>query len=135
MYHIVFSENSSDRYKCAYYSGELVDNKFIRKDYIIIQDAVACEFPHILKANNQLYIQWLEFSELFTSFSEDNGSTWSNPKFFFNDTDDSIIRYDYKSNLKRNLPLDVSYIFSYKTSHCSLGISSNLLSDEEVNNK
>ncbi len=135
LYHIVFSENSSDRYKCAYYSGELVDNKFIRKDYIIIQDAVACEFPHILKANNQLYIQWLEFSELFTSFSEDNGSTWSNPKFFFNDTDDSIIRYDYKSNLKRNLPLDVSYIFSYKTSHCSLGISSNLLSDEEVNNK
>ncbi len=53
----------------------------------------------------------------------------------YNDTDDSIIRYDYKSNLKRNLPLDVSYIFSYKTSHCSLGISSNLLSDEEVNNK
>ena len=70
LYHIVFSENSSDRYKCAYYSGELVDNKFIRKDYIIIQDAVACEFPHILKANNQLYIQWLEFSELFTSFQK-----------------------------------------------------------------
>ncbi len=156
-YHIVFSENNSDRYHCAYYSGELVDNKFNRKDYtiiqdavacefphilkvnnglyiqwlefselftsfsedngstwsnpkFIIQDAVACEFPHILKVNNGLYIQWLEFSELFTSFSEDNGSTWSNPKFFFNDTDDSIIRYDYKSNLKRNLPLDVSYI-------------------------
>lgn len=134
-YHIVFSENNSDRYHCAYYSGELADNKFIRKDYIIIQDAVACEFPHILKSNNELYIQWLEFSELFTSFSEDNGSTWSSPKFFFNDTDDSIIRYDYKSNPKRNLQLDVSYIFSYKTSHCSLGIPSNLLSDECVNNK
>lgn len=135
LYHMVFSENNGDRYHCTYYSGELVNNKFLKKDYIIIQDAVACEFSHILKVNNELYIQWLEFNELFTSFSEDNGSTWSDPKSFFNDTDDSIIRYDYKSNIRNNIPLDVSYIFSYKTSHCSLGIPNNLLPNEGVKNK
>ncbi|CUQ25600.1 Uncharacterised protein [Clostridium paraputrificum] len=124
-YHIVFSEKNNDKYYCTYYSGQLKNNSFIKKDYFIIQDTIACEFPHILRIKNELYIQWIEFSELFTTFSKDNGFTWSKPNFFTNDSDNSVIRYDYKSNFIKDKNNDICNIYSYEDIFSILGISSN----------
>ena len=121
-YHITFSENNNDKYYCSYVYLCKNNEKISIKENLNISKTVACEFPTIFMIDDNLYIQWLEFNELFTSYSKNNGKTWSSPKFFNNPKDEVIVGYNYKSNfLNDNIYL--YNMFSYNKSYYPLGIS------------
>ena len=73
-----------------------------------------------------LYAQWIEYSNLSTSYSNDLGNNWSKPTIF----DDSstimyspeIIRYDIQSNYLTNNNCFVKNIYGYSNSYIPLGI-------------
>ena len=98
------------------------NKKISVKEHLNIYKTVACEFPNISMINDKLYIQWLEFNELFTSCSKDYGKTWSYPNLFNNNENKSIIRYDYRCNFLNDNKIYLSNIFSYNKDYYPLGI-------------
>ncbi|MCI6190587.1 MAG: hypothetical protein MSA89_00200 [Clostridium sp.] len=120
-YHITFSENNDNKYYCSYVYIYMKNKKISVKEHLNISKTIACEFPNISMIDDKLYIQWLEFNELFTSYSKDYGKTWSYPNLFNNNENKSIIRYDYRYNFFNN-KIYLSNIFSYNKDYYPLGI-------------
>lgn len=126
VYHIVYSENNDNCYVCKYISLSISSNKIIVHNNKILYENLACTFPHIIINNDMLYAQWIEYSNLSTSYSNDLGNNWSKPTIF----DDSstimyspeIIRYDIQSNYLTNNNCFVKNIYGYSNSYIPLGI-------------
>lgn len=126
-YHVVYSENNDDKYYCNYTSGYIKDNVFNIYSENILKECIACEFPSLSLINDSLYCQWLEYDNLYTSSSNDNGITWGKPKLFNCDRDEYFTRYSYKcnKNIKYNFILD--NFFSFNTDFRPLGFDTNIL--------
>lgn len=120
--HIAFSENNSRRYYCTYIKGYINDNQFIIYNYQTISKTVACTFPNLIQCKNMLYLQWIEYSNLYTSISYDMGKTWLNP---FTDNlayNNPFKCYSYKSNYHNDIIANSSAIFAYNNSIEILGL-------------
>lgn len=131
IFHISYSENNSNRYYCVYLKGSFNNGKFFTSKYTNIKTSLACTFPHLIGINNALYIQWLEYHDLYTSVSINSGDDWSIP-MIVDDSETSdlmFIRYDCKSNYDSNNASNFSNIFATELSNNSpikiIGINKN----------
>lgn len=97
-YHIAFSENHDNKYYCKYINISLENNVLKINQESIISKDVMCLFPSIIKKNSTLYIQWVEYFDLFICQSDDFGMNWSKPIIDKNISNKPFIRYQYISD-------------------------------------
>lgn len=121
-YHITFSENNFHRYHCTYIKGYISENEFIILNYQTVSKTVACTFPNLIECENILYLQWIEYSNLYACISYDAGGTWMKP--FIDDfaPDNPFICYNYKSNYLNDKINNSSAIFACNNSSKILGL-------------
>lgn len=94
-FHIVFSENDYNKYHCKYINITLENDNFKINQESIISKEVMCLFPSIIKKDSTMYIQWVEYFDLFISKSDDFGTSWSNPIIDKSMSNQQFIRYQY----------------------------------------
>lgn len=75
-YHIIYSENNSNKYYCTYIRGYFENGVFIQLNNLKLNDTVACTFPNIIEYNDTIYAQWIEYHNLYVSMSHNGGYTW-----------------------------------------------------------
>ena len=97
-YHIVFSENHDNKYYCKYVNISLENNFLKINQESIISKDVMCLFPSIIKENSTIYIQWVEYFDLYICKSCDYGMNWSKPIMDKNISNQPFIRYQYISD-------------------------------------
>ncbi|MFR8620315.1 MAG: hypothetical protein ACLVEC_05905, partial [Romboutsia timonensis] len=97
-YHIVFSENHDNKYYCKYVNISLENNFLKINQESIISKDVMCLFPSIIKENSTIYIQWVEYFDLYICKSCDLGMNWSKPIMDKNISNQPFIRYQYISD-------------------------------------
>lgn len=122
-YHIAFSENNSSRYYCTYINGYINEYKFITSNYETISKTIACTFPNLIEYSNILYIQWIEYSNLYTRLSYDFGKTWLQPSIDELASNNPFICYNYKSNYSDDKANNPFAIFACKSSLKILGLN------------
>jgi len=122
-YHIAFSENNSCRYYCTYINGYINEYKFITTNYETISKTIACTFPNLIEYSNILYIQWIEYSNLYTRLSYDFGKTWLQPSIDELASNNPFIFYNYKSNYSNDKGNNPFAIFACKSSLKILGLN------------
>ena len=97
-YHIVYSENYDNKYYCKYINLSLENSSLkINKESIVSKD-VMCLFPSLIKEDSTLYIQWVEYFDLYICKSEDSGINWSKPIINKDISNQPFIRYQYISD-------------------------------------
>ena len=121
-YHILFSENNSNRYYCTYINGYINNLTFNVANSSIISDTVACTFPNIIQYNNKIYAHWIEYHNLFVRYSNDYGNTWSNTSIYNNALADPFVCCNYHSNLPNTNVLNYFTLYMNQNSTNILGI-------------
>ena len=97
-FHIVFSENNDSKYYCKYININLENDSLKINQESTISKNVMCLFPSIIKENSTLYIQWVEYFNLYSCKSSDLGISWSRPTMDINISNQPFIRYQYISD-------------------------------------
>ena len=121
-YHLCFCEYIKNGYAVKYISGYLNNNKFHIDNSSYLSKPSTCMYPSLVKKDNKLFICWVDFNKLFTSYSEDTGKTWSGPSIDNYSTEDDFIRSTFYSNYKDDLSYNISYVFSTLNEIGILGI-------------
>lgn len=110
-YHIVFAENNSNKYFCKYIGGNIVNNSFSISTEQYITKHSMCVFPNLISSYSKIYIQWVEYFDLYTSESSNYGKSWSKPKLNSSVSDLNFQRYEFRSN---NHTYNTTTIFALK---------------------
>ncbi|MCC3863598.1 hypothetical protein K0040_04645 [Terrisporobacter petrolearius] len=97
-YHIVFAENNKNRYYCKYIQGNFIEDNFNITSEKYISKNSMCVFPNLISTYSKIYIQWIEYFDLYTSESLDFGKSWSDPKLNYSASDFPFQRYEFRSN-------------------------------------
>lgn len=97
-YNIVFAENNRNKYYCKYIQGSFIDNNFTILSEKYISENSMCVFPNLISTSSKIYIQWVEYFDLYTSESLDFGKSWSKPKLNYLASDLPFQRYEFRSN-------------------------------------
>lgn len=122
-YHIVFSENKNDKYLCMYITGFFKKGKFNVTKCCSSNNTIACMFPNISVINDNIYIQWIEYNHLYTTYSNNYGSTWTPCKLNNSSCINSFQGYNFKFNKPPNCSYNTEIFFALCNSVKPLGIS------------
>lgn len=110
-YHIVYSENNNLKYHCQYLKLEINNTNFKILESSLIKNNIMCLFPTLLIQSNNIFIQWVEYNNLYICKSINSGKTWSKSNKNNSISDYIFLRYYYKSNYKLDNNYNLSYIF------------------------
>ena len=77
-YHILFSENNSSKYLCTYINGYINNNFFNTGNTAVIGSTIACMFPNVIESNNKIFVNWIEYHNLYLCSSDNYGQNWNN---------------------------------------------------------
>lgn len=121
LYHIVFSENFFNKYRCHYINGYLEDDSFNTSKSLLIGNTIGCTFPHLIQYNSIIYIQWIEYHDLYTCYSNNFGHSWSNPILDETGSKLPFTRYQFISNSDTDSDYKLSTVFGCKDSIKLLG--------------
>lgn len=110
-YHIVYSENHDCKYHCKYLKFFIENNNFKIIENHSLKNNIMCLFPTIIFNSPNIFIQWVEYHDLYICKSSNYGHTWNNTiqnKYISNY---NFLRYYYKSNNNLNNNYNLSYVF------------------------
>ena len=110
-YHIVYSENNNLKYHCQYLKLEINNTNFKILESSLIKNNIMCLFPTLLIQSSNIFIQWVEYHNLYICKSINLGKTWSKSNKNNSISDCTFLRYYYKSNCKLDNNYNLSYIF------------------------
>ena len=121
LYHVVFSENTQNQYSIKYMNYNIKDDTFIENLSCFLTEPSLCSFPCIILENSTLYIMWVCFEKLYTSFSNDLGSTWSTPICDETSINEDFLRTHVHSNVNEDLIYKDIDLFTTMTNLSILG--------------
>jgi len=110
-YHIVYSENNDYKYYCRYLKLTIKDNIFKIIENKSLKNNIMCLFPTLISNKSNLFIQWVEYHDLYTCKSFDDGKSWGEPIKNTSISHYQMLRYYYKSNCNINNNYNLSYVF------------------------
>lgn len=113
-YHIVYSENANGAYAVKYINGYLNERSFKGNDSKYITGPSTCSFPNLTILRDRIYIMWVQYNKLYTSYSDDVGKTWSEHSIDEYSIEEDFIRYNFKSNFINDKPYNTDCVFSTK---------------------
>lgn len=110
-HHIVFAENNGNKYFCKYTNGNIINDNLDILTEKYISNHTMCVFPNIISNCSKIYIQWIEYFDLYICESSDFGKTWSEPYLNSSISDLSFKRYEYRSS---NNTYNANNVFALK---------------------
>ncbi|SCH31461.1 MULTISPECIES: hypothetical protein [unclassified Romboutsia] len=111
-YHLTFCENLDNGYSVKYLNGYLNDTSFDTDISTYITGPSTCMYPSFLKKDSTLYLMWVNFGKLHTSYSKDLGKSWSEHEIDEYSVENDFMRANFFSNYKDDLPYNVNTVFT-----------------------
>lgn len=96
-YHIAFSEKNNNKYFCKHIKGNLINDTFQIIKESFVSSNLMCIFPSLIEQDSNIYIQWVEYFNLYTSKSLDYGNTWSLPTVDEYLSNSPFVLYEFRS--------------------------------------
>lgn len=121
-YHIVFSENNSNKYYCIYIHGYIENSHFHMIHNWILCDTVACTFPTIIEYNSIIYAEWIEYHNLYLMYSQNYGHTWSHNSIAQDSSSLPFSCCSYHSNAPSNDTFNYYTLYIFKNTLKILGL-------------
>ncbi|MGL4914542.1 MAG: hypothetical protein ACRC3Y_19140 [Romboutsia sp.] len=118
-YHIVFCENSGNGYAVKYINGYLNENSLDIDTSTYITGPSTCMYPSFIKEKSKLYIMWVNYGRLHTSYSTDLGKSWSEHTIDDSSLEDDFVRANFFSNFESDNIYNVGSVF---TIHDDIGL-------------
>ncbi|AOT68495.1 hypothetical protein [Geosporobacter ferrireducens] len=107
---IVYSEYIDGNLVVKYEKYKMAGNKLIKKSEYELSNPGNCSYPTLIMFDNMLWTVWTEYDYVASSFSEDNGMTWSVPYQWTESKEGIFVRYKYCLNPRNS---DRSYLLNY----------------------
>lgn len=120
-FHITYCYKLDDNYCISYIRGNFNDNIFKQDISKNITDPSIYVYPSFVVEENTLYITWVHLNKLFTCFSEDNGSSWSEKFIDSNSRNYPFLRSKFLSNYKDDLNFNNCNLFILENEISFLG--------------
>lgn len=111
-YHITFCENGGNGYAVKYLNGYLNENSLYIDTSVYITGPSTCMYPSLIKEKSKLYIMWVNYGKLHTSFSTDIGKEWSDHDIDDSSIEDDFVRANFFSNYITDSDYNVSSVFT-----------------------
>ena len=121
IYHIVYSEKNQNQFYCKYINL-FFENKIPHiQSNIFLSTKIPSLFPNLIKYNDILYCQWMEYNHLYSTCSLNNGESWTDIKLFNEIYNYSFTQFIFKSNANKDELLNAPKFYSYTNSLKLLG--------------
>ena len=111
-YHLTFCENIDNGYAVKYMTGYLNENKFDINTSNYISGPSTCMYPNLVKHNSSLYLMWVNYNKLYTSFSNNLGKTWSEHEIDDYSLDEDFCISKFISNYNDDSAYNVTSVFT-----------------------
>ena len=111
-YHITFCENIENGYAVKYINGYLNENSLDVNISTYISGPSTCMYPTLIKYKSTLYLMWVNYGKLITSFSTDLGKSWNEHKIDDFSIEEDFARAKFISNYKEDLPYNLNSVFT-----------------------
>lgn len=111
-YHITFCESLETGYAVKYLNGYLNDTTFEIDISSYITGPSTCMYPTFLKKDSTLYLMWINYGKLYTTYSTNLGRNWSTHEIDDFSVEDDFIRAYFYSNFKNDIPYNVNTVFT-----------------------
>ncbi|MBN1038997.1 hypothetical protein DVW12_09815 [Clostridium botulinum] len=122
-YHLLFSENNTNKYCCTYISGYIKNNTFNVINNWTIADTVACTFPNLIEYNHKIYANWIEYHTLYVRSSPNNGNNWSDILIDYDSSSLEFVYCNYHSNFTYDKNLNSYALYRDENSNTLLGLT------------
>ena len=126
IYHIVYSEKNENQFYCKYINLFFQGKTPYIQNNEFLSTKIASLFPNIIKYKDILYCQWMEYNHLYTTYSLNNGESWSNIKLFNETYNYNFTQFIFKSNSNKDEYLNAPKFYSYNNALELLGTKINI---------
>ena len=120
-FHITYCYEIDDNYSVAYIRGTLKNNIFKEEIYKNITNPSIYMYPSFVIEDGIIYLIWVHLNKLFTCFSEDNGTSWSEKFIDSNSRNYNFLRNKFLSNYKYDLSFNNCNLFIIENEISFLG--------------
>jgi hypothetical protein len=101
--HISYCEFRSENLIVKYEKYKLIDTmEVVKITENYLSNPVNCMYPTFVFYDNKLWIVWIEYDNVMSSYSNDMGLNWSNPYLWKESKGVDFARYKFNSNGKDN---------------------------------
>ncbi|MCT4508381.1 MAG: hypothetical protein N4A48_06400 [Tepidibacter sp.] len=97
-YHITWSEFVNNNLLIKYTKGYFDEDIFSISNIINISELSNCSFPTFIKTGDVLWNVWTQMNNIYSSYSFDNGKTWSDPRMDSESIKNKFIIYKFRTN-------------------------------------
>ncbi|WP_129596818.1 hypothetical protein [Anaerophilus nitritogenes] len=99
--HITYSAYIDGNLMIKYEKYRLEQDKAIKKIEHILSNPANCTYPLFVKEKEKLWTVWTEYDQVVSSFSIDEGITWSDPYLWKESKGILFFQYKYYTNYKK----------------------------------
>ncbi|MGN9165247.1 hypothetical protein ACTNDY_08255 [Tissierellaceae bacterium HCP3S3_D8] len=108
--HIAYSEYNNENLRIKYMRYIYNDDFFIKEKEEILSNEGNPSNPTIIMEDSTIWVVWNESSNLFSSYSLDNGDSWSSIYLWNESKSNNMVRYKYITNIvDRHVKFDYTF--------------------------
>ncbi|AFS77958.1 hypothetical protein Curi_c09420 [Gottschalkia acidurici 9a] len=108
--HITYSEYENENLTIKHKKIKVHPDKIEEVSYNVLSNLANCTYPTLIYENETLWNVWTEYDNVMSSYSLDEGETWSNPYLWKESKEVNFVRYKFITNEEK---LRKNYIMNY----------------------
>ena len=108
--HVTYSEYENENLTIKHKKIKVYPNEIKEVSYNVLSNLANCTYPTLIYENNTLWNVWTEYDNVMSSYSLDEGETWSNPYLWKESKGIDFVRYKFTTNEEK---LQKSYLMNY----------------------
>ncbi|WP_077366885.1 hypothetical protein [Anaerosalibacter sp. Marseille-P3206] len=109
--HLTYSKYIDGNFGISYINFDISNNSFHKKVESIMSNIENCSHPILIKYLDKLWIIWLEYESIFSRYSTDDGSKWSNIYQWRESKHIDFVRYKYAEYPTKDSNKKLNYSF------------------------
>lgn len=111
--HVVYSKYMEGNFGISYtkYNINDIELKHITHEDVILSNLENSYYPTIIKYGSRLWVTWLEYENLLSRYSLDNGKNWGSIYLWKESKHVDFVRYKYCENTTKNTNRKLNYSF------------------------
>lgn len=98
MLDICYSKYIEGNLVVTYEKYKIEDLNVIKETESLLSNPANCMYPTLVYSNETLWVIWIEYNRLLSSYSEDDGLNWSSPYSWKNTQFQDFARYKFSTN-------------------------------------
>ena len=114
--HITYSEYEDENLTIKHKKIKLNKDEYIEVSESLLSNQVNCTYPTLISTGDVFWNVWTEYEHVVSSYSKDDGETWSNPYIWNESKKEDFSRYKFANNedeIKANYKMNYSFSKTY----------------------